>query len=62
MWILFVISFVPEFGEPKFTQYSEYKTEWACNNAAAELEKTFVSGEKVLCFSNEKILDPYGLY
>jgi hypothetical protein len=52
IWTLFVISFIPEFNEVKYTRYKEFATEQACLDALQDMQSTFKNNESVDC-SNE---------
>jgi hypothetical protein len=49
MWILFVISFVPEFNEYKVIRFNTYTTSQQCEINSAVLKTTFTEGERAIC-------------
>ena len=49
MWILFVLSFVPELKEYKVTEFNRYDSQKQCTINQAVLEATFEQGEKAIC-------------
>jgi hypothetical protein len=49
MWILYIVSTVADFTEPKVTRYAEFNSLESCYQAEMELEKQFTQGEWTLC-------------
>ena len=49
MWILFVLSFIPEYNEYKVTEFNRYDSQKQCLINQAVLEATFEQGEKAIC-------------
>ena len=49
MWVLFVLSFIPEYNEYKVTEFNRYVSQKQCEINQAVLEATFEQNEKAIC-------------
>ena len=49
MWVLFVLSFVPEFNYYKVTEFNRYTTNQQCEINKAVLETLFENNEVAAC-------------
>jgi|14_taG_2_1085336.scaffolds.fasta_scaffold03127_13 hypothetical protein len=49
MWILFVISFIPEYNDYKVVEFNRYNTRQQCDINQAVLRATFEDNELTAC-------------